>query len=112
MKVQAKSIIHDHVVDELDNEKLTIGKIYDVIGLEGEYYRIINDSNEPILYTKELFEIIDSNIPADWIETKFDDEIFVEPIETSKPGFYEDFFDDEPNAVQIYNMLLKKLGIR
>lgn len=111
MKVQAKSIIHDHIVDELDNENLTVGKVYDVIGVEGEYYRIINDSNEPILYTKELFEIIDSNIPSDWIETRFDGEIFIEPMETSKPGFYEDYFDGIPYAIETYRRLLKRLGI-
>ncbi len=112
MKVKANKNIDNHIGDDLDNEKLTIGKVYDVIAVEGEYYRIIDDDHEPILYNRKLFEVVDSNIPPDWVETIFDDEIFIEPLDTLKPGFYEDYFDGVPDVVQRYQQLLKKLCIK
>ena len=38
---------------------LVCGKIYDVISIEKDWYRIIDNSNEDYLYPPELFEIVD-----------------------------------------------------
>jgi len=37
---------------------LTKGKIYDVISIEKDWYRIIDDTGEDYLYPPEAFEII------------------------------------------------------
>lgn len=37
---------------------LTHHKIYDVISIEKEWYRIIDDSGEDYLYPPEIFEIV------------------------------------------------------
>ena len=50
MKVKAKSDIHTNDIDGLYNESITIGTNYSVIGIEGEFYRLIDDAKEPILY--------------------------------------------------------------
>ena len=39
---------------------LTHNKIYDVISIEKDWYRIIDDSGEDYLYPPELFEIVES----------------------------------------------------
>lgn len=38
---------------------LTNGKIYKVLSVEKEWYRIVDDSGEDYLYPPELFEIIE-----------------------------------------------------
>lgn len=39
--------------------KLTHGKVYDVISVEKEWYRIVDDSGEDYLYPPESFEIVE-----------------------------------------------------
>lgn len=38
---------------------LTNGKVYKVLSIEGEWYRVIDDTEEDYLFSPELFEIID-----------------------------------------------------
>lgn len=43
---------------ETDFLVLTNGKIYTVLSIEKDWYRIIDDSGEDYLYSPELFEIV------------------------------------------------------
>ena len=45
---------------KLSFSDLIYGKIYDVISIEKDWYRIIDNSNEDYLYPPELFEVVDS----------------------------------------------------
>lgn len=112
MKIKAKKLIHRHTVDGLVNEGLTADKEYLVIGIEGDSYRVLDDNEEPTLHDKKLFEIVDPSLPSEWIKTTFDEENYIEPPETSAPGFYEDYFDGVPYAIDIFKELLVKLGIQ
>lgn len=47
-------------IGEADFLVLTHNKIYDVMSIEKEWYRIIDDSGEDYLYPPELFEIVES----------------------------------------------------
>ena len=47
-------------IGETDFLVLTHNIIYDVISIEREWYRIIDDSGEDYLYPPELFEIVES----------------------------------------------------
>ena len=47
-------------IGETDFLVLTHNIIYDVISIEKELYRIIDDSGEDSLYPPELFEIVES----------------------------------------------------
>lgn len=38
---------------------LTYGKIYTVLSIEKEWYRLIDDSGEDYLYPPEMFEIVE-----------------------------------------------------
>ena len=42
-----------------DSGDLTIGKIYEVISIENNWYRIIYNSGEAYLYSPEAFEIVE-----------------------------------------------------
>lgn len=47
-------------IGETDFLVLTHNNIYDVISIEKDWYRIIDDSGEDYLYPPELFEIVES----------------------------------------------------
>lgn len=91
---------------------LTPGREYDVIGLDHESYRVIDDKGEPILFSKTLFSVTDDRVPDDWIWDRYaDDEYYANPPELHEPGFYEDLFDHKPDAVSRFDSYLRKVGI-
>ena len=50
----------------VDYKDLNPHNEYRVIGIEADYYRIMNDDGQPYLYPPELFVVVDAEIPADW----------------------------------------------
>ena len=46
-------------IGETDPVYLINGKIYDVISIEKDWYRIIDEEGEDYLYPPDLFEVID-----------------------------------------------------
>ena len=82
---------------------LTPGQPYVVIGIEADELRILNDAGRPYLYSPKLFRVLDPHEPEDWV-TEFgeDGERNAYPAILSKPGFFEDFFDDKPKAVSAF----------
>ncbi|MBU2983980.1 hypothetical protein KO528_01335 [Saccharophagus degradans] len=77
-----------------------IDKVYEVIGIEADYYRIIDDSNMPFLYDPNQFEIISSDEPDFWItEIGEDGERYSYPAAWSHAGFFEDFHDNVSSVV-------------
>ena len=55
-ELSPKSMTNDY---ELYFGDLVCGKIYDVISIEKDWYRIVDNSNEDYLYPPELFEVVD-----------------------------------------------------
>jgi len=84
-------------------DALTPGQQYGVIGIEADDYRLLNDAGRPYLYPAAAFEVVEARQPADWIaETGEDGERYAYPPELNTPGFFEDFFDDDPAAVATF----------
>ncbi|HEV7681359.1 MAG TPA: hypothetical protein VGO68_04510 [Pyrinomonadaceae bacterium] len=82
---------------------LTFGQPYVVIGIEANELRLLNDVGRPFLYPPELFSLIDSNEPRDWITEFGDDgERYSYPLPLNKSGFFEDFFDQKTAAVTAF----------
>ncbi len=82
---------------------LTTGQFYVVIGIEADDLRILNDQGRPFLYPPELFEVIDPNEPTDWInEIGESGERYAYPPALNVVGFFEDFFDDQRQAVTTF----------
>lgn len=52
-----------YIFDEDTVEGPVYGKIYDVISIEGDWYRIIDESGEDYMYPPNAFEIVDP-LPA------------------------------------------------
>ena len=82
---------------------LSMRQPYMVIGIEADDLRILNDAGRPFLYPSRLFRVIDRHEPADWV-TEFgsDGERYAYPPPLDKPGFFEDFFDNNPKAVSTF----------
>jgi hypothetical protein len=76
---------------------------YFVIGIEADDYRILNDAGKPYLYPPELFEVMDSQYPLDWV-TEFGDEgeQYSYPAPLNEVGFFEDFFEQKHEQTSIF----------
>jgi hypothetical protein len=111
MKIKAKKEIHDHVLDEFDHQHIKANRIYEVIGISCDHYRVINDIGEPVLYPNYLFEVIDDSLPKSWVKSEFTDgEYYIDPPELCGQGFYEDYFDGVPEAKAIFEKFKRNLG--
>ena len=82
---------------------LTFGQPYVVIGIEADDLRILNDAGRPFLYPPDLFSLVDSREPVDWVTEFGDDgERYSYPAPLNKSGFFEDFFDQKAKAVATF----------
>ena len=101
-----------HVSEENNYQDLTTGNVYNVIGIEADDLRIINNDGAPYLYAACLFEIIDPHEPDDWI-TEFgeDGERYAYPPELNRPGFFEDYFDGDEETIAAFRHYLAKQQI-
>lgn len=82
---------------------LATAQEYVVIGIEADDYRILNDQGRPFLYPQVLFEVVDAHEPADWIsEFGEDGERYAYPPALNGSGFFEDFFEDNREAVATF----------
>ena len=82
---------------------LTPDQPYVVIGIEGDYLRILNDAGRPYLYPPSLFKVIDAYEPRDWLREQGEDgERYAYPPPLNDAGFFEDFFDGQPKAVRTF----------
>ena len=92
-----------------DTNFLSINKIYDVISIEYECFRILNDQGEPILYPTNLFEIVDNRVQKDWIvDIEEDGSIEYVGPEIFNNYFFEDYFDGNENIKYKFNNWLKQ----
>jgi len=79
---------------------MSVGKVYLVIGIEADSYRIVNDAQMPYLYNPNQFEVIDSQRPNFWItEYGEDQEEYSYPSSWNAPGFFEEFHDGNKEVV-------------
>jgi hypothetical protein len=112
MKVRAKAIVHDRRFDESEHRGLSAGAVYDVIGLDNENFRLIDDNDRPFRFPKALFEIVDPSVPADWVTRTYDDdEYHVDPPECAERGFYEDYFDGIESAVKRFDAFRRRSSL-
>lgn len=74
----------------------TLGKTYEVIGIEADDLRIVNDRGNPYLYPRDLFEVVDPREPEEWVtERGAEGERYSYPKELSAAGFFEDYFEGD-----------------
>jgi hypothetical protein len=82
---------------------LALGQLYDVIGIEADELRIINNMGRPFLYPADLFSLVDAREPTDWVTEFGDDgERYSYPPPLNKAGFFDDFFNQKAKAVATF----------
>lgn len=92
MRVKVRSNFRSLAEDGLGHPGLTAEAEFYVLGVDDEYYRLVNRLGEPVLYPKELFEVLDASVPTGWRFCEYDDgEYHLEPTSTGEPGFFEDW---------------------
>lgn len=86
---------------------LTVDATYEVIGIEADDLRLINDRGDPVLFDPEMFEIVDPGRPADWVSSRGDEgEEYAGPEAFDARGFWEDFHDHVPAARAAFSRYL------
>jgi hypothetical protein len=74
------------------------------------YYRLVTETDgNPALFDAALFELVDNAISSLWIVVQDGGCLEFTPEAWSEEGFWEAFFDNEPNAVSVYNEMLARL---
>ena len=72
---------------------LTLGQTYEVIGIEADDYRIIDDTGDPVLFDAACFDVVDATEPAFWESSWAEGVCYAYPPEWNRPGFFEDYHD-------------------
>lgn len=86
-----------------DYPDLTPGQEYGVIGIEADDLRVLSDQGRPYLYPAGLFEVVDPREPGDWVTVYGDEgERYAYPPSLNGNGFFEDFFDEDEEAVAVF----------
>lgn len=100
MRVKAKANIAQIKPEEFLYQGITPSEHYFVIEISQDDFRVMDDKGEPILYPKVLFEVLDMRLPSGWRYCEYaDGEYHVEPLQTGRPGFYEDFFCSDGDRI-------------
>ena len=77
-----------------NTNSMTYGETYEVIGIDCNDYRIINDKNDPCLYDSNECEVVENSEPDFWVkEIDEDGDIYAYPFPWSRVGFFEDYHD-------------------
>jgi hypothetical protein len=110
MKIKCKQIINEQTQQSQDTSPwLTLGKEYVVLAIEvyksKNLYLLVDDSSNqsPGLHDAKQFEVLSHTIPSNWIVNPGELELVtIGPKAWSEPGFWEDCYDHDPKALEIY----------
>ena len=117
MKVKCVKFI-DHRTGELKTSDawLTIGRIYHVLevlsdGQRGVKFRFLSDDKTcPALHDANQFELVSNKIPEEWCVNFVPGSFFeLTPKAWAYDGFWEDYFNGEPKAEQLFHEVAKKI---
>lgn len=75
---------------------LTVGREYEVLGIEADSYRLLDDTGAPFLFEPVCFEVDDRREPAFWSSEIGDEgERYAYPPGWGVPGFFEAWHDGD-----------------
>ncbi len=81
---------------------------YEVIGIEADMYRILNDDGDPCLYPPQIFRVLDARRPKHWVSEKHDGAEYAYTRALGRLGFFEDYFDRKPAARRTFHRYLNR----
>ena len=117
MKIRCIELFDEDTGETLESSSwLTIGKVYHVLSINMENglpvkFQLISDDNQtPAYHDANQFEIITNIIPEGWT-IDFVPKLYfrLSPKVWSKPGFWEEYFDGVPKAVEQFNSEKEKI---
>ena len=84
-----------------------IGGIYHILSIEIDRgqtkLRLVGEEPTPALFEVEMFELVSSVIPPTWvISSPAPGCLSLEPASWARVGFWEEYFDGEPEAVATF----------
>jgi hypothetical protein len=107
MYVRVVEDVSDKMVDGRTHTDLAPGKEYEVLCIEDGEFRLLGESNDPVLYPCDILSLIDPSIPSGWIfsiyATSDCGEYSLGPKEFLVPGFWEEYHDRNPHAISVFN---------
>jgi hypothetical protein len=96
-------LVTPNAADGTQYALLTLGAEYEVLGIEADSLRLVNDRGEPVLYDPACFQITDTAEPEDWVSVVEDGVRYAYPPSWGQPGFFEDWHDGVPEVRQQFS---------
>lgn len=96
-------------------ENLSMNKNYIVFSVEtsenGEkFFRVENDVNQVVPYSISLFKVVSDKVNSDWILwNKPNNSSALLPKQFAYLSFWEDYYNDELEALSIFNLVKEQL---
>lgn len=125
MKVKCTKIFNEHEKKFVEsNPWLTIGREYIVLEIDlkpgkDTLYRLLNDDkdNRSGLHNAIQFQVVSGKLPPNWqINQRESGSLVLGPVLWRQLGFWEDFYDGNFEAIEIYKKevikILKEEGIK
>ena len=104
MKVKVKRGAHAGAYRDLSSDR-----VYAVLGIEADDFRLMNDDGKPFLFPAQMFDVVDPTESGDWVVTYGSDgEKYAYPPALSRVGFFEDYFDGLPAAIAAFNTAIPR----
>lgn len=99
---------------------LTVGREYDVLEIEAYpereiLLRILDDGEAggPGVWDSRLFEVVSGALPSTWTVALGDGgALIIGPAAWRREGFWEDYFDRDPDAVSLFDDALRAMQRR
>jgi len=88
---------------------LTVGKEYVVLSIHVEdgystKFQILRDDGTPSFHIANQFEVVSSKIPSTWqVDFVLNGYLSLGPKAWSRAGFWDDYFDGDPEAEAIFD---------
>lgn len=78
---------------------------------KGVFYRIASRQGTPALFEAELFTVTDPRVDGSWV-VRYNDagDIGLTPEAWSAPGFWEDYFNQDPVALERFRAVLSQMS--
>lgn len=124
MTVKLKKDIPLYYQEKYDTKNLSLdkNKIYIVLDMSMQYYRVISEDGEPVLFPNILFDIIDNSINENWVVDNYarldeknhsfsQSAIYLTPKELDR-YFYIRFFDKEKESINTFLSYITKYNIQ
>lgn len=116
MKVRCVKLLDRSGREQASSAWLTVGRVYVVLSLylgsDGNSVQIMGDQGPgPGVYRLDQFELVECSIPATWVAGKMPrgHGLSFEPAAWAQVGFWERYFDGDPEARAVFQQELAML---